>query len=207
MTGTQNADVLADVSRETRDRLETYAELLKKWNPRINLVSASTLPDLWARHFRDSAQILSLAPRDARIWADLGAGGGFPGLVIAIIGHETRPGLEVTCVESDQRKATFLRTVLRETGVSARVVVDRIEKAPPICADVVSARALAPLGRLLDYAARHLSPDGIALFPKGAGFQKEVTDALERWSFQLDTYPSATDPDATVLKIGELRRV
>jgi len=207
MTGAHNVDHFTDVSRETRERLETYAELLKKWNPKINLVSASTLPDLWTRHFRDSAQILSLAPLDARIWADLGAGGGFPGLVVAIIGHETRPDLEMTCVESDQRKATFLRTVIRETGVSARVVVDRIEKAAPIGADVVSARALAPLGRLLDYAERHLSADGVALFPKGAGFQKEVADALERWSFDLDTYPSATDPDATVLKIGELRRV
>lgn len=207
MTNAHPVDVLADVSRETLDRLEIYSGLLKKWTPKINLVSASTLPDLWTRHFLDSAQILSLAPADARVWADLGTGGGFPGLVVAILAHETRPHLKVTCVESDQRKATFLRTVLRETGVSAKVVVDRIENADPIGADVVSARALAPLGRLLDYADRHLSISGVALFLKGAGFKKEVAEALERWSFQLDTYPSTTDPEATILKIGDLRRV
>jgi len=207
MSSASPGDVLADVSRETRERLEIYAALLEKWTPKINLVSAATLPDLWTRHIRDSAQLLSLAPEDARRWADLGTGGGFPGLVVAIIGHEARPGLEVICVESDQRKATFLRTVLRETGVSGKVIADRIEKVDPISADVVSARALASLGQLLAYADRHLSAGGVALFPKGAGFRKEVSEALERWSFQLDTYPSITDPDATVLRIGELRRV
>jgi len=200
-------DVLSNVSRETRDRLETFAALLEKWNPAINLVSSSTLPELWARHFVDSAQVLALASAGARQWSDLGTGGGFPGLVVAILAQEIRPGLSVTCVESDQRKAAFLRTVLRETGVEAQVLSQRIEDVAPLQSDVVSARALAPLTQLLGFASRHLAPGGEALFLKGAGYKKERTEALERWSFELDTYPSQTDPDAAILRIGDIRRV
>jgi len=200
-------DHFADVSRETRERLEIYAGLLSKWNPKINLVSASTIPGMWTRHFLDSAQILALANESTALWADLGTGGGFPGLIVAIMAKESRPGMQVICVESDQRKAAFLRTVIAETGISARVVARRIEELEPLGADVVSARALAPLPVLLGYAAPHLVKGGEAIFLKGAGYQKEVNEALERWSFELDTYPSKTDPDAIILKIGDIRRV
>jgi len=196
-----------DVSRETRARLEIFSGLLAKWNPKINLVSTTTIEDAWSRHFLDSAQVFGLASDNAGTWVDLGTGGGFPGLVIAILAMEARPGLRVVCVESDQRKATFLRTVVRETGAAAEVIAERIEKVPPIGADIVSARALAPLSKLLGYAERHLAPEGEAIFLKGAGSRKEVAEALESWSFRLDTYPSKTDPDATVLRIGDIRRV
>ena len=196
-----------DVSRETAERLAEYASLLRAWNPKINLVSKQTLADLESRHFADSAQLLALAPRDATTWADLGSGGGFPGLVIAILAAESRPGLRVTLVESDQRKAVFLRTVAQRTGVPVTVLADRIETIPPLGADVLSARALAPLTTLLDHADRHLSPSGTALFPKGANWRAEVDEALERWRFRCENLPSVTSPDGAILRIGEIHRV
>lgn len=196
-----------DVSRETSERLALYAALLEKWNPAINLVSRGTLANLWSRHFLDSAQIFELRPVDAGHWADLGSGGGFPGLVVAILAAEVAPDLRFTLVESDQRKATFLRTVLRETGVSADVRAERIETLAPLGADILSARALAPLTRLLDYASRHLSPAGRALFLKGATHAQEVDDALAHWRFDVQKFPSRTEPDSVILKIGGIARV
>lgn len=194
------------VSRETERRLDTFAELLTKWNRHINLVSASTLKDLWSRHFLDSAQLLSLAEGRSGLWLDVGTGGGFPGIVVAIIAAEAQPDLRVRCIESDQRKATFLRTVARECGVSVEVLSERVERVEPAGADVISARALAPLDDLLAYAQRHLKPGGLALFLKGAGYREELETALVNWRFQVDTYPSKTNPDAVVLKIGDIER-
>jgi 16S rRNA (guanine527-N7)-methyltransferase len=196
-----------DVSRETAERLAEYAALLRAWNPKINLVSRQTLTDLESRHFADSAQLLAVAPPDATTWADLGSGGGFPGLVIAILAAEQRPTLSVTLVESDQRKAVFLRTVAQRTGVPVTVLAERIESVPPLGTDVLSARALAPLTTLLDYADRHLAPSGTALFPKGANWRAEVDEALERWRFRCENLPSATSPDGAILRIGEIDRV
>lgn len=196
-----------DVSRETAGRLADYAALLRAWNPKINLVSKQTLTELETRHFADSAQLLALSPPDATTWADLGSGGGFPGLVVALLAAELRPALRVILVESDQRKAVFLRTVAQRTGVPATVLADRIEAVPPLGADVLSARALAPLTTLLDYADRHLAPTGTALFPKGANWRAEVDEALERWRFRCENLPSATSPGGAILRIGEIHRV
>lgn len=206
---TDGADALADaygVSRETSERLQIYGDLLKKWNPRINLVAKATLDDLWTRHFRDSAQLLRLAPETARQWCDLGSGGGFPGMVIALLAQDRAPALSVTLVESDKRKATFLRTVARECGISVSVIDDRIERVAPLRADVVSARALAGLPQLIGHAQRHLAPDGAALFPKGARHNQELAEALALWRFRCETFPSETDPDAVILRISELSR-
>lgn len=207
MTASGSASPLGDVSRETRTRLNAYADLLRTWNPKINLVSRTTIEELWPRHIEDSAQLIDLAPEDTRHWVDIGSGGGFPGLVIAILAKETRPELSVTLVESDQRKAVFLRTVVQKTGINASVVGKRIEAAEPLCADVLSARALAPLTVLLGFAERHLAPRGICLFPKGAGWRREVHEALEQWRFRCEDIPSATSPEAAILKIGEIQRV
>jgi 16S rRNA (guanine527-N7)-methyltransferase len=196
-----------DVSRETSERLALYAALLRAWNPKINLVSRQTLADLETRHFSDSAQLLELAPAHSTTWADLGSGGGFPGLVIAILAADRRPALHVTLVESDQRKAVFLRTVAQRAGVTVTVLADRIENIPPLGTDVLSARALAPLATLLDHANRHLRPGGTALFPKGATWRAEVDEALERWRFDCENLPSATSPDGAILRIGEIDRV
>ncbi len=196
-----------NVSRETLERLKTYEALLKQWNPKINLVSRATLDDAWGRHFQDSIQIEWLIPQQTRSLADLGSGGGFPGLVLAILFAETRPEARVTLIESDQRKCTFLRTVLRETGVSARVLPERIEKVAPLGADVLTARALAPLSQLLGFAERHLKPGGHAFFPKGARFRAEIEEALATWAFSREEIVSETSPEAVILKIGDIARV
>jgi len=196
-----------DVSRETAERLAEYANLLRIWNPKINLVSRQTLNDLETRHFADSAQLLALSTTDATTWADLGSGGGFPGLVVAILAAELRPALRITLVESDQRKAVFLRTVAQRTGIYVTALADRIESVPPLGTEVLSARALAPLSTLLDHASRHLRPGGTALFPKGANWRAEVEEALERWRFRCENLPSATSPDGVILRIGDIHRV
>lgn len=193
------------VSRETLDMLSSYESLLLKWTPRINLVASSTLDHLWTRHFLDSAQLMSLAPNSGH-WVDLGSGGGFPGLVVAALAHENT-SMSFTLVESDQRKATFLRTVVRELGLRANVVARRIEELEPLEADILSARALAPLMELLGYTETHLVPAGAALFPKGENVEQEITVALERWRFDCEKRASMTDRKSTILRIGEVTRV
>jgi 16S rRNA (guanine527-N7)-methyltransferase len=193
--------VSTDVSRETRERLETLLALVGKWTRRINLVAASTVEDGWRRHILDSIQVHWAAPA-AQHWADLGTGGGFPGLVVAVLEAERTTPARVTLVESDRRKCTFLRTALRETGAQATVVDARIEEVPPLGADVLSARALAPLGTLLGFAHRHLAPGGTALFPKGARWREEIAAAERDWTFSAEPIPSITDPDAVLLRIG-----
>ena len=194
-----------NVSRETLEKLEIYADLLRKWNKRINLVAPTTIDALWDRHFKDSAQILSLASQDVLQWTDLGSGGGFPGAVIAILTSDTP--LHVSLIESDQRKAAFLRAVARETDTDLTVLNERAEAAPDVRADIVSARALAPLHVLLGYVANHIKSDGTALLPKGAKAASEVELARKTWSFTCESIPSMTDDNAAILKIGEIKRV
>lgn len=197
-------DAALDVSRETMARLERYAALLEKWNPAINLVSRESLNDVWSRHILDSAQIFALLPDGARSWADLGSGGGFPGLVVAILAGEAAPDLKVTLVESDARKAAFLSTAAHDLGLSVTVRAHRIENLAPLAADVVSARALAPLTDLLAFAARHLAPGGRALFLKGATYPQERAAALAHWSFDVQTHSSKTDAAGVILSIGDI---
>lgn len=195
-----------DVSRETVEKLLTYQALVEKWNPAINLVARSTIGALWDRHFTDSAQVYRLAPAGAARWADLGSGGGFPGLIVAILAAGEGRELDMTLVESDQRKAVFLQTVARETGIRVTVRADRAESLPPMNVDVLSARALAPLEKLLTFAERHLAPVGCALFPKGANHEAELRDALEAAKFSYETTTSATSSDAVVYKIWGISR-
>ncbi len=206
MSGAQAFEVSNDVSRETLGRLGLYAGLLKKWNKSINLVGRSTLPNLWARHFQDSAQIFELFPPSTTSYADLGSGAGLPGLVIATLAKQSGAEFRTTCVESDQRKAVFLRTVIRELQLNATVVAQRIETAAPLSAEVLSARALAPLSKLLPFAKRHLTPDGKAIFLKGSGYLREIEQVQREWSFDIQTIPSKTDPDGAVLILGGIRR-
>ena len=138
---------------------------------------------------------------------DVGSGGGFPGLVVAILAAEKAPGLRVTLVDSDLRKAAFLTTVVRELGLNTTVCSERIESLAPLGADVLSARALAPLPQLLAYAARHLAEGGLAILPKGATHERELASALEHWRFSVQKHPSRTDPDAVLLVLGDITRV
>lgn len=187
------------VSRETLEKLEAYAAHLRKWNPAINLVSKTTLDDLWTRHLADSAQVFSLVPADARVLVDLGSGAGFPGLVLAILGVP-----EVHLVESDVRKAAFLREVARVTGAPATVHPVRIEVADVPPADVVSARALAELDLLLPWAHGLLKPGGVCLFPKGRTADDELTAVANSWNMGVERFPSQTDPAGTILRISGL---
>ncbi len=196
-----------DVSRETRERLRAFEALVKKWSPRINLVSPRSLEDLWSRHILDSAQLFELADRAADLWADLGSGGGFPGFVCAILARDTAPQMRFVLVESDRRKAAFLLQASRELDLDLEVISERVENLAPLGADVLSARALAPLDQLLPMAERHLKPGGSALFPKGATYRQEMKRALEKWAFRSEVYPSKTNEEAAVLKLGDIRRV
>ena len=195
-----------DVSRETIERLDVFVALLIKWNPKINLVSKRSLDDLWNRHFVDSAQLFDLMPESGP-WLDIGSGGGFPGLVVAILKANQKNTQPVTLIESDQRKGAFLRTVARETGVACTVLSKRIETVEPQNAQVLSARALAELPELLQFAERHLASDGTALFPKGANWKKEVERARAQWSFDLVPITSWTEPEAAILQIKGVSRV
>lgn len=197
---------LPDVSRETMRRLELYHQLVLKWTPKINLISKSAQQTLWERHLLDSAQLWNLRPKSAKSWFDLGSGGGFPGMVMAIIAAEADPEVHVTLVESDARKGAFLRTVARETGIDVTVLTERAETLAPNQADLVSARALAPVADLLGYAAGILRSGGVCLFLKGRNHQKELEQAAEMWSFEAEKTPSFTDPDGVVLRIEDISR-
>jgi 16S rRNA (guanine527-N7)-methyltransferase len=187
-------------------RLRAFEALVRKWQAAINLVAASTLSDIWGRHIADSAQLWPLGPHDARRWVDLGSGGGFPGIVVAALAADAPEGPAVTLIESDGRKATFLRQASREMGLAVTVLDARAEEAPPRGADVVSARALAPLPQLLPLVQRHLLPGGTALLPKGRDHAAEVEAAREAgWSFELEAIPSITDPEARILRLQDLR--
>lgn len=195
-----------DVSRETFEALEAFVALVRKWNPVINLVSKSALEHLWERHIVDSAQLVAFCPPDAKHWIDIGSGGGFPGMIVAILARETMPNLRVTLVESDQRKATFLGQAAQSLGLPVMVLNKRIESAPPFRADVVSARAVAPLDELLGLVEPQLGHDGVALFPKGAQHADEIVKARTRWRFGVATHPSLTDPAAAILEIRNISR-
>jgi 16S rRNA (guanine527-N7)-methyltransferase len=191
---------LARVERE----LSIYEDLLRRWQLKINLVAPNTLADVWTRHFADSAQVLEAAPT-AQIWADLGSGAGFPGLVTALL-LKNAPGAEVHLIESDQRKAAFLRAVSRETGANGAVVhAERIEKAlPPLAGRVeaVSARALAPLDRLVTLAREPLEKGAIGVFLKGEEWRDELTDIEGLVNFKVKTIPSRTHPRARLIVLS-----
>lgn len=184
------------VSRETLDRLSAYAELLVKWQAAINLVGQSTLRDLWRRHLYDSAQLFALLPPNTRTLVDLGSGAGLPGLVLSILGVP-----EVHLIESDQRKAAFLREAARITGSSAQVIDKTIESAPHFRADAVTARALAPLDRLLGYAECFTGNNTVCFFLKGRGLEDELTSAAESWIMKIERVVSRTDPKGSILVV------
>ncbi|HTH17247.1 MAG TPA: 16S rRNA (guanine(527)-N(7))-methyltransferase RsmG [Magnetospirillum sp.] len=189
------------VSRETLDRLTAYAELLVKWQARINLVGPDTIPNLWERHFLDSAQVFPILPQPIHRLVDMGCGAGFPGLVLAVMGVP-----DVHLIESDARKCAFLREAARVTGTSVTIHNARIEAVEPLGADVVTARALAPLEKLLGWAERHLLPEGHCVFLKGRGVEDELTTASKEWNITFERFPSQTDSLAAILHLKEVRR-
>jgi 16S rRNA (guanine527-N7)-methyltransferase len=194
------------VSRETHERLTHYVELFKKWNKTTNLAAPSTISEIWSRHIADSAQIFQLSPQPQK-WVDLGSGGGLPGVVTAIFLAELNDGW-VHLVESNNKKAAFLRVALAETGARGSVHPIRIEKAPEIIpqCDVISARALADLDLLLEYMHPWAkdSEKVRAFFNKGRDYQSEITKARGRWQFDLIKHSSVVEADSVVLEISRL---
>ena len=182
-------------------QLERYRTMLVTWNARLNLVSRETITDLQHRHLEDSAFLATYAPQGAS-WSDMGSGGGLPGVVVAVV----RPDVRMTLIESDQRKAAFLRAVRRELGISLDIIEHRIEAIEPRRADVISARALARLWDLLRYATHHGHAETICLFPKGATWRDEVVVAQEDWIFDFDAIPSATNAGSALLRIEKIKR-
>lgn len=196
------------VSRETLERLKTYESLLQRWQKTINLVAPSTLNQVWGRHFADSAQILALAPPEPKTWVDLGSGAGFPGLVVATL-LAPKGFTKVTLVESDSRKAAFLRETAREMAVPVDILPLRIEAAATRAslrrAGVISARALAPLPRLLALAHPFCGPQSVCVFLKGRETSRELQAAVSEWIFESELVPSLTDPEARVVIIRNLQ--
>jgi len=195
-----------NVSRETIQRLEIFEQVIRKWNPKINLVSRSSLEDLWTRHIIDSIQVFRSAPETDQ-WLDIGSGGGFPGLIVGIMAADENPEMAITLIESDQRKSVFLRTAARECGFKINVISERIEKVDALGTNVLSARALADLNTLLSFATHHLDADGVALFPKGVTWKKELEEARLYWRFDVEPITSLTEPDAVILKVRGVARV
>ncbi len=197
----QDFQAATGLAGPTLARLVAYADLLVRWQARINLVGPDTVADLWRRHMLDSAQLFPRLPPGCRRVVDFGSGAGFPGLVLAVMGAP-----DVHLVESDTRKAAFLREAARVSATQVTVHVGRIERLPPLGADVVTARALAPLAKLLELAAPHLAPGGRCLFLKGRGAEDELTAARKEWMITADRTPSVTDPSGLILELGEIRR-
>ena len=188
------------VPRGTLLKLEQYEHLLLDWNQKFNLVAESTLPDLWQRHFLDSAQLWPLLPPSTRLLVDLGSGAGFPGLVLSILGVP-----EVHLIESIGKKAGFLKEVAQELGLNVTVHQARIEKVRDLQADVVTARALTALPELLSLAKPFMKKESCCLFLKGEKADAELTSAAKYWTFDCEKTPSLTSPSGRVLKISNLK--
>lgn len=200
--GPQDFRAATNVSRETLARCEAYVELLKDWNTRMNLVARSTIDDVWHRHMLDSAQIFPLLPKGAKVLVDMGSGAGFPGVVMALMGIP-----EVHLIESTGKKTSFLHAVAEKTGLPLKIHNERIEKLERIKADVVTARALAPLDKLIGYAQRFAGPETTHIFLKGQHVGDELTNAHKIWKMTVDQRPSITDPRGSVLSVCEVSNV
>jgi len=188
--------------QDVEQRLRILVGLIERWSPRIQLVSPGDLPLVWQRHVRDSLQLTPLMPKDLTRAVDIGSGAGFPGLVLAIATN-----VPFDLIESDRRKAAFLREAAHHTAAPVRIHAARAEVADAAPARLVTARALAPLDRLLGLAAPLLAPNGACLFPKGRGAEAEVAEARKTWHFHVEHHPSHTSPEGQILRITDLAHV
>jgi 16S rRNA (guanine527-N7)-methyltransferase len=198
---------LTPVSRETSQRLDRFVDLLLTWQRKTNLISPSTIPHVWTRHIADSLQLLDVVP-NARTFVDLGSGGGFPGIVIACALADV-PGTAVHLVESNNKKAAFLREAARVTGTPVTVHGERIEAfvhsfAGPL--DAITARALAPLKTLLDQSVNMVGQGATGVFPKGQDVEAELTEASKYWNIGVNLVPSRTDPKGRIVVVRSLQR-
>jgi 16S rRNA (guanine527-N7)-methyltransferase len=198
--GPEDFAARTNVSRKTLAQLKAYADILTDWNNRHNLVARSTLPDLWSRHMWDSGQLAALIPAGSQTLADLGSGAGFPGLVLAAM----RPELAVTLHEATTKKCDFLRAAAEAMDLAVTVQNARMEDLPRTAFDVVTARACAPLPRLLEYAHSFVGPNSVCLFLKGQNVGSELTEATKCWNMKVSQVPSQTDPSGAIVAVREL---
>ena len=189
------------VSHETLEKLERYAALLTEWNAKFNLVADSTLPQIWRRHFLDSAQLMNFVPKGARTFADLGSGAGFPGIVLGILGAQ-----KIYLIESTGKKAEFLRTVVSALDINAEILKTRIEDLKNFSVDIVTARALKPLPELLALAKPLMRKTSMAILLKGQHVDVELTESTKYWRFDCETFPSLSDSSGRILAIRNLER-
>jgi 16S rRNA (guanine527-N7)-methyltransferase len=190
------------VSRETLASLERYVSVLTEWNAQHNLVSAGSLADVWRRHIWDCAQIARYVPPDAKTLADMGAGAGFPGLVLAAL---LKDRVTVSLYEATRKKARFLKAAAAAIGASVAVNNVRIEDAAAQPFDVITARAMAPLPKLLRYAQKFVGKGSVCLFPKGQNVESELTEVRKHWKLKVRKHQSLSDPSGTILEIRELQ--
>ncbi len=193
------------VTHETIHRLTAYQKILFSWNEKMNLVAESTLPHIWTRHFLDSAQLMRHVPDTAKTLADMGAGAGFPGLVLAIMAKEKNTPICVHAIESTGKKATFLQAVVDELKLNVVVRRERVEDIKNLKADIVTARALKALPETLKYANRLIHKDSICLFLKGKSLSEELTQAKKYWTFSSKTHQSQSDDSGNILVIRNLQ--
>jgi 16S rRNA (guanine527-N7)-methyltransferase len=196
----------AGVSRETMERLKLYAAMLEDWNTRQNLVSEASLQTMWRRHFWDSAQLAKFIPKEAKSLVDLGAGAGFPGLVLAELKRDD-PKFKVVLYEATAKKCRFLGAVAERLALDVDIRRGRIEDSPAQAFNVITARACAPLTKLLAYAQRFWGKDTVAVFLKGQNVEPELTQSHKSWRMQVERHPSRSDASGVILEIHELRRV
>ena len=208
----QNFAEHSNVPHGTFSDFTRWYGLLRKWNARINLVAPKEVDQFWHRHAYDSWQLTTHLPQNWNRLVDLGSGGGFPGLAFGIFAKQKtaktpsqNPGQQVHLVESVGKKTSFLKTVTRELGLPVTVHTDRVENLPPLKADVLTARAFAPLPRLFTFAQPHLTESAVLLLPKGESADKEIESAREGWHFDVESFKSETDSAAAILRITDLR--
>jgi 16S rRNA (guanine527-N7)-methyltransferase len=197
---------MAELSPDVVEKLRLYQSLVEKWTPKINLVAKSTIPDLWHRHILDSARLGLMDLPPMRRWVDLGSGGGFPALVVAAILADRGADTQMILVESDSRKAVFLREAARQMGLRVTVHAERAETLQSQKADVVSARALASLTDLCALGDRHLAPGGLCLFPKGERAEEEIEQARKIWRFDLEAVDNPDHKGSALLVLRNLNR-
>ena len=194
-----------NVSRETTERLREFEVLVQKWNQSINLISKQDTQDIWTRHIIDSAQFAAQVNFPDH-WVDIGSGGGFPAIVLACLAAESAAHTHFTLVESDRRKCAFLLAARAQLDLSFSVLSDRIQSIAPLGADIISARALAPLSRLFDMSLSHMAPGAKLVFAKGKSYAQEIMQAKSDWAFKYQQIPSKTNPDSAILIIRNLKK-